>query len=1005
MKIILHDDIIKEIKEVSRQLSIEYLISIKKDEKKHQQIRNKTKFNIRKLHGQLENFITGNLVIKYNKEKTENLSKEDIEEGLEIKKRICAKYFDNNPNTEIEKISPRTLEYACLLYKDDENNGASEDLCNLLCCFAFNNRNLERTLGFLDLKISKNELVEQSKQKIKELKIRNAEKTLMELGGIIEIKTIPDSVKSNTITDEKIEKVKKEYFKYIEIVCGDIEFNGINKRVAIEDAFVPVDLVSFKDRMIHGKSTIKILSNINLSTISQVSEYIGAKKLEKSIFKSLSKKKHLVITGDPGSGKSTLLKGIAIACTRPTGGKQIFDFLKNDGVFPIYIRCRELEGKATSPILEIINSIPTRAGITHYSNQFNSLIIESLNNSNLLLLIDGLDEIAESKNRLLFVIQLKIFLDTHKDVRVIITSREVGLRDANGSFIFDDSFSCYAIAPLFGDKVQNIALNWFNAVLNNTRKAKIEFNKFIDTIEDNMDLELLVTNPLSLVTLLLLNNRKGYLPTDKTTLYTETIRMLLELWNVEGHGHVELDYDETKIQLAYVAYYMTKNGQEIINHNDLKDCLTNARKYIDRKLDYTVNDFIKRVENRSGLLRMTGDFGYEFIHLSYQEYLSAFAIIKRLLPNEDIELSSLDILISHIAENIWAEVILATVMLSEIDRKAFCEYLISDVKGISEKEKEIFREFETFYVEDRNKKLSSVEIDSNSLRKLHSHALIGLFLINEVEMGKLLDEAMEVFAKYYFKCLPNISHIFLCIFDSKHRERFLNNINTCLFNKYDDAFIHDLYRLFNLTVFNTYFIDLDPEDSQIIDKFFNKVKKEIRDGRKEVKCKGLLILTFDHLYLGPFFASMRGKNSNDETKILNKIVRNLEDILDELTMTTSFDDPHYYYFIARVIGDLKYNIGNKIQFDIQNKYIKIFLNGWISHTQPNLQIVTSWVLEKFLERNIEFNFITEFPNIKEIVSDKYEKPQNGYDRSVAINIGKLIGLKLNNGKVLKKKTE
>src|SRR5690606_6996459 len=102
-------------------------------------------------------------------------------------------------------------------------------------------------------------------------------------------------------------------------------------------------------------------------------------------------------------------------------------------------------------------------------------------------------------------------------------------------------------------------------------------------------------------------------------------------------------------QLAYIAYWMTKNGQQTITEEELKNCLMDARKQMPEILGYTnisPSEFIKRVESRSSILIMSGfrrlDSGflsqvYEFLHLNFQEYLAAKAIIKGYLPGSEGE--------------------------------------------------------------------------------------------------------------------------------------------------------------------------------------------------------------------------------------------------------------------------------------------------------------------------------------------------------------------------------
>ena len=123
---------------------------------------------------------------------------------------------------------------------------------------------------------------------------------------------------------------------------------------------------------------------------------------------------------------------------------------------------------------------------------------------------------------------------------------------------------------------------------------------------------------------------------------------------------------------------MTKNGQQTISAEELNNWLIEARKQMPEILGYTnvsPSEFIKRVESRSSLLIMTGHKRlssgivtavYEFLHLSFQEYLTAKAIVKKFIPKSDLEAKVVDIIKPNVNNENWKEVIpLAAVLLEK----------------------------------------------------------------------------------------------------------------------------------------------------------------------------------------------------------------------------------------------------------------------------------------------------------------------------------------------------
>ena len=264
------------------------------------------------------------------------------------------------------------------------------------------------------------------------------------------------------------------------------------------------------------------------------------------------------------------------------------------------------------------------------------LVSTALQNGNALLLIDGLDEIAEDKNRIIFVNQLRTFLATYPSISIILTSREAGFGIVGGSL----AAYCehYKVSKLTAKEIIELSIKWHKVIIDESSSTEKEAEKLARTIINDNRIRVLAENPLLLTTLLFVRRWAGYLPTKKSVLYQEMIKLLLVTWNVEGHD--QLDIEEAEPQLCFVAYWMSTNGLQTITEDELRAALIDARTQMPEILGYTkisVNEFIKRVESRSSLLIMSGhrklENGhivqvYEFLHLSFQEYLTAKAIVK-----------------------------------------------------------------------------------------------------------------------------------------------------------------------------------------------------------------------------------------------------------------------------------------------------------------------------------------------------------------------------------------
>jgi predicted NACHT family NTPase len=74
---------------------------------------------------------------------------------------------------------------------------------------------------------------------------------------------------------------------------------------------------------------------------------------------------------------------------------------------------------------------------------------------------------------------------------------------------------------------------------------------------------------------------------------------------------------------------------------------------------------------------------YEFLHLSFQEYLTAKAIVKKYIPQSDIKDKIVDIIKPHLYNENWKEVIPIAAVLLERDCKDLIEYLIQESELIA----------------------------------------------------------------------------------------------------------------------------------------------------------------------------------------------------------------------------------------------------------------------------------------------------------------------------------
>lgn len=184
------------------------------------------------------------------------------------------------------------------------------------------------------------------------------------------------------------------------------------------------------------------------------------------------------------------------------------------------LRCRQIEDRATEPVKFLLTSLGERAEMGIYANIFRELLLESLREGRVLLLVDGLDEIADSGKRVAFITQLRTFLSTYPGVDIVVTSREAGFRIVAGAL----SAHCdhYRIADFDQDDIQKLTVAWHREVVGDRPDVENQAELLAATIWKTDRVRRLAVNPLLLTTLLLVRRWVGQLPNKRSVLHSRS---------------------------------------------------------------------------------------------------------------------------------------------------------------------------------------------------------------------------------------------------------------------------------------------------------------------------------------------------------------------------------------------------------------------------------------------------------------------------------------------------
>lgn len=760
------------------------------------------------------------------------------------------------------------------------------------------------------------------------------------------------------------ESARSYYFTYLSNELGEIQFEGLptskdtgSVKVNLESIYIPL-LFNYEN---------SVDPNLKKSKKSDM------QRTSVSIQEVLTQSSRVAILAKPGGGKSTLIRRIALAYAYPERLKKVNDGLPEEDWFPVYIRCRDLGENAVKSVSEIIETIVYRAEMTTYAKEFTTIIEETLQNGNMLLLIDGLDEISQEKYRISFVTQLRTFVATYPNVHLIITSRETGFRSVAGTL--NTYCQQYTIANLDEGQIRLLSQKWHQAILGESEVVNNDSEKVCDIIMGDSRITTLAVNPLLLTTLLFVKRCVGYLPTKKCRLYEEMIKLLLVTWNAVAHD--KLDLDETEPQLAFVAYSMTVNGQQKITRYGLEQYINEARKTLPDLLGYTkisASRFIDQVEERSSLLIQLGleedDQGrlvesYEFSHLSFQEYLTARAITQSWIPDSTL----LSVLKDHLADEHWFEVIPLAAVLLGIKAKQTIEYLVE----IGEVDTPL----------DETTFTGSPKLMWH--REDTAASLLGNCIASDVPMSQdMLERAFYIIvkrSKRLEKLSANSSEI------ERYRISSTNFVDAILNSRYSD--------MLKSFIRNNLFGDLDPRylfefsDAWITVNHFKDAGIELEevehlcasDDRKSHITGALLMMQYAFQY---------NYDAKKDIKIVMNRATELHIIFSSINRMLYDEDNLAYFAASWCVAWSGYENSDLIPTDLVPNIANRLVEIW-STTEMSIQIkrAVSWAIRSVCVPNLQLQMLD---GLNECVEMNFVSPQNDMDRRAAINVAVLTGL-------------
>lgn len=339
----------------------------------------------------------------------------------------------------------------------------------------------------------------------------------------------------------------------------------------------------------------------------------------------------VVLLGGPGSGKTTLVKRLARSCALgPAVLKQRYPRMPwcFPVVLPITQFATERAGRRLLDYLEaVIRERGGEALLARYRQHWQA--------GRILLLLDGLDEVAQTAHRIASARAVDEALGGSGGNRVLVTSRRVGYAICR----LATPARHFVLTPFSLQDITTFVEHWHlayekaahedKADLAGARKAADALNS---DLQKNDSVASLATNPLMLTIIALIKHQNIILPHRRVELYEVALNTLLRSWNLarslapRPQGE-EPRIEQTRAVWSHIAYWMHAEANRDVGRDRLQTKLVQVLTEDFDKSEYDAlaiaESYLASAAETSGLLEALGPGTFGFVHQSFQEYLAA----------------------------------------------------------------------------------------------------------------------------------------------------------------------------------------------------------------------------------------------------------------------------------------------------------------------------------------------------------------------------------------------
>lgn len=451
--------------------------------------------------------------------------------------------------------------------------------------------------------------------------------------------------KLNESSDERYREFESNYRRAVvrkldELTLFGVDLSQSSKRYRLSTAYVRLS-AEFKN--IDSKTSKGLVKKKNIPSPEDLED------LELlSINEVIHKSNRLLLRGPAGSGKTTLMQWVAVMSASSNLKRELESW---NHCIPFFIRLREFSEKP----LPKLEDLPALVAPALSSEMPKRWVNDKLKAQQAIILVDGVDEIAENK-RTKIKEWLKDIDETYPNNKWIVTSRPYA---ASKEWLSEFGFLNANLQDMGIRDIEVFIEHWHSAVQETEsspeKKEELEIlqKKLKTTIRENRAIRKLATSPLLCAMICALHrDRSTQLPSDRIELYRACIDMFLRRdieRSVDLVDYKSLGDRQKKVLLADFAYWLIKNSWSEVEISKVDDRFSKKLAGISKKPKELSGKGIRRYfVERSGILRQPTIQTIDFPHRTFEEYLAAKAIIDE---------GDIGLLANNATNDQWREVI------------------------------------------------------------------------------------------------------------------------------------------------------------------------------------------------------------------------------------------------------------------------------------------------------------------------------------------------------------